>query len=174
MVSRARPEGATAAASKLGVRPFLEEVRDAALGALPASLGAPVSRVVFTSLQVHFGDPRLHYEVWPVRKTGRIEVGLHLEGPREWSRAVAGRLAEHGDELRAALGPTYELEDWTASWCRLHTTLPLRPLDAALALEVGAALAGLVRASEPLLRHLNPGPAPSVPRQESGRGWRGR
>lgn len=168
MVSRMRTERAPVPAGRLGTRPFLEEVRDAALAALPASLGTPQSRVVFSSLQVHFGDPRLHYEVWPVRKTGRIEVGLHLEGPFAWSRALAGRLAEHGDELREALGPAYELEDWTASWSRLHRTLPLRRLDAALAGEVAAALARLIRATQPVLRRIDPIPAPSVPR-EGGR-----
>ena len=71
MVSRVTPSG-TSATSRLGTRPFLEDVRDSALAALPASLGTPHSRVVFTSLQMHFGDPRLHYEVWPVRKTGRL------------------------------------------------------------------------------------------------------
>ena len=55
----------------------------------------------------------------------------------------------HADELRAALGPAYELEDWTASWCRLHRTLPLRRLDAALAAEVGESLAALIIAAEP-------------------------
>ncbi len=169
MVSRAaRPR--TAAPERLSTRPFLEEVRDGALAALPASLGTPHSRVVFTSLQLHFGDPRLHYEVWPVRKTGRIELGLHLEGPQEWSRALAMRLAAHADELRAALGPAYELEDWTASWCRLHRTLPLRRLDAALAAEAGEALAALIVAAEPLIRRLGPAPAPA---DAAGRG-RGR
>jgi hypothetical protein len=158
MVSRVTQPG-TSTPARLGTRPFLEEVRDSALAALPASLGAPHSRVVFTSLQVHFGDPRLHYEVWPVRKTGRIELGLHLEGPQEWSRTLAMQLAAHADELRAALGPAYELEDWTASWCRLHRTLPLRRLDTALAAEVGGSLAALIAATEPLVRRLNPIPA---------------
>lgn len=158
MVSRVTPSG-TSAPARLGTRPFLEDVRDGALAALPASLGTPHSRVVFTSLQLHFGDPRLHYEVWPVRKTGRLELGLHLEGPQEWSRALAMRLAAHADELRAALGPAYELEDWTASWCRLHRTLPLRRLDAALAAEAGESLAALIVAAEPLIRRLGPAPA---------------
>ena len=170
MVSRPASRRPPPTPARLATRPFLDDVRDRALAALPESLGVPQSRVVFTSLQVHFGDPRLHYEVWPVRKTGRIELGLHLEGPQEWSRAVAMRLAAHADELRAALGPSYELEDWTASWCRLHRTLPLRRLDATLAAEVGASLAALIVATEPLLRHLGPGPAPASA-VGAGRGW---
>ena len=143
----------------LRTRDFLTLVRDTTLPHLGDHLGHPQARVVFSSLQIHFGDPRLHYEVWPVRKTGRLEIGLHLEGPQDWSRALAARLAGHADELRRALGPDYELEDWTASWCRLHRTLPLEPLSPALADAVAARLAALIRVTEPLLRRLDP-PAP--------------
>ena len=145
---------------RLGTREFLYQVRDSALTALTPALGEPRSRVVFSSLQVHFGDPRLHYEVWPVRKTGLMELGLHAEGPQDWSRAVAEGLAAAADELREMLGAGYELEDWTASWCRLHRTLPLRRLDDALAVEAGEALRELIEASEPVLRRLAPLPAP--------------
>jgi len=148
-------------------------VRAAALADLPEALGTPVSRVVFSSLQVHFGDPRLHYEVWPVRKTGRVELGLHLEGPQEWSRAVALRLAREADALREALGVDYELEDWTASWCRLQRTLPLRRLDNDLALEVGAALQTLIQAAEPVVRRVDPAPAPAFTGEGRPR-WRKR
>ena len=83
------------------------------------------------------------------------------------------RLAAHADELRAALGPAYELEDWTASWCRLHRTLPLRRLDETLADEVGASLAALIVAAEPLLRRLGPAPAPESA-AAAGRAWKRR
>ena len=104
----------------LGTRAFLEEVRKRTLPELPPSLGKPRSRVVFSSLQVHFGEPLLHYEVWPVRKTRRIELGLHVEGPREWSRAVAAGLASgftvaannhagDAEQLRVLLGDNSRL-----------------------------------------------------------------
>jgi hypothetical protein len=63
---------------------------------------------------------RLHYEVWVQRKTQRLEVGLHFEGDREWSYSCAGVLAEHAPEIAAAIGVEWELEEWTASWTRLH------------------------------------------------------
>lgn len=117
-----RPVGYSApmvARQALTTRDFLHEVQQATLDAIDPSLGSPTAKRVFSSLQIHFGEPRLHYEVWPVRKTGRIEIGLHIEGPQEWSRQVAAQIAGLADDLRAALGPDYELEDWTASWCRL-------------------------------------------------------
>ena len=115
-----RPAGAG-----LKVREFLHEVEERTVRQLDPGLGTPTSRGGFMSLQIHFGEPRLHYEVWPVRKTGRIEVGLHIEGPHDWSREVAAQIACEADDLRAALGPEWELEDWTESWSRLHTTFPL-------------------------------------------------
>ena len=170
-----RAATANSAPARLGTHAFLEEVRERVLPELPKSLGTPRCRVVFTSLQVHFGEPRLHYEVWPVRKTGRMELGLHVEGPREWSRAVAAGLAAGADDLRAALSARYELEDWTASWCRLHRTLPLTRLDSALALQVSAELVQLIAATEPVLRRLAPGPAPATaPGEEAGRRFRRR
>ena len=89
-----------------------------------------------------------------MRKTRRIEVGLHIEGPHDWSREVAAQIACHADDLRAVLGSDWELEDWTASWSRLHTTLPLATLTESLADEVAAAACRLIHGTEPVLRRL--------------------
>ena len=56
---------------------------------------------------------------------------------------------------RAALGPEWELEDWTASWSRLHTTLPLATLTEPLADDVAAATCHLIHGTQPLLRRLS-------------------
>jgi hypothetical protein len=107
--------------------------------------------VQYAALQAHYGNPRVHYEVWLVRKTGRIEVGLHFEDERERNLRLALALAAHADVLRAAIGPEVELEEWTASWTRLHETLPLGPLTDELCDEVAARLAAIVAATQPLL-----------------------
>jgi hypothetical protein len=130
---------------------FLRAVRDSARSQLPENLRAWHARVVYASLQVHYGDPRRHYEVWLVRKTGRIEIGLHFESDRETSRAWAAHLARHADDIRAAVGPQVELEDWTASWCRLHETVPLAPLSDDLCQDVARRLAAIIAATQPLL-----------------------
>ena len=130
---------------------FLHAVRERAAAHLPADLRGWRAQVQYAMLQAHYGNPRVHYEVWLVRKTGRVEVGLHIEAAREESHALAGLLAEHADELRAALGPAVELEEWTASWTRLHETLPLGPLDDALCDEIAGRLAALVTCTQPLL-----------------------
>lgn len=161
-----------AARDQMLTREFLQRVREVALADLGDDFGPPTSRILFSSLQFHFGEPRRHYEVWPVRKTGRIEIGLHLEGPREWSRPLAAQLAAHADELRSVLGSGYELEDWTASWSRLHLTVPLDPLTDAVAEDLAARLAHLVRAVEPVIRALPLAAAPSSESRVRPR-WRG-
>ncbi|MGH2600426.1 MAG: hypothetical protein ACRDJ9_13700 [Dehalococcoidia bacterium] len=126
---------------------FLSEVRDRAVARLPVELRDWRSRIVYATLQTHYGNPHVHYEVWLVRKTSRIEIGLHFEADRDANHAWATLLAAHADELREAIGPGVELEEWTPSWTRLHETLPLGPLDNALCDAVAERLAAIVAAT---------------------------
>jgi hypothetical protein len=124
---------------------FLASVRDAALTGLPDELSGLHSRIRYGMLQLHYGDPRIHYEVWLVRKTGQVEVGLHFEADRELNLTHAEALAPRVHELREALGPDAELEQWSPSWTRLHLTVEIRTLDAPFADEVAAKLTSLIR-----------------------------
>ena len=130
---------------------FLSAVRERAAAQLPPDLRGWRARIMYASLQAHYGNPRVHYEVWLVRKTGRVEIGLHFEADQESNREWAGHLAGHADTLRAAIGPAVELEEWTASWTRLHETLPLGPLDDQLCDDVAGRLATIVTTTQPLL-----------------------
>ena len=130
---------------------FLLRVRELAEARLPADAPQLQGRLRLSLIQLYRDDPRLHYEVWIQRKTGRIEVGLHFEGEREtnyrWAQALGRRVLE----LQAQLGPGVELEEWTRSWTRLHRTVPLRKLDEDLAEEVAELLACFIRVMEPIL-----------------------
>jgi hypothetical protein len=130
---------------------FLFAVRERAAARLPVELQPRHTRVVYATLQMHYGNPRIHYEVWLVRKTGRIEVGLHFEDERGRNHQLAQLLAAHADILRASIGAAVELEEWTASWARLHETLPLGPLTDGLCDAVAARLAAIIAATQPLL-----------------------
>jgi hypothetical protein len=130
---------------------FLLRMRELAEARLPADVPPLQGRLRLSLIQLYRGDPRLHYEVWIQRKTGRIEVGLHFEGEREMNRRWAEALGRRVLELRAQLGPSVELEEWTSSWVRLHRTVPLRKLDDGLAEEVAELLALFIRVMEPIL-----------------------
>ena len=78
------------------------------------------TRQRFGYVQYWRGDHWMHYECWVQRKTQRLEIGLHFEAGRDRSYGAANLLADHADEVAAAVGPDYELEEWTPSWTRLH------------------------------------------------------
>ncbi len=134
------------------VREFLALVRDeveaSGIGDGPGQLQW---RQRFSFLQCYRRDPRVHFEVWPQSRTGRVEVGLHFEGPREFSYRWAEAMARRAPEIMARLGPDVELEEWTPSWARLHRSLPFSELTPSLAREVATALRDFVRVLEPVI-----------------------
>lgn len=130
---------------------FLIRVRELAEAKLPPELRRFDGRLRFSLVQLYRGDPRIHYEVWPQRKTGRIEIGLHFEGERDDNYRWARILSERVVEIQSQLGPGVELEEWTRSWTRLHQTVPLTHLDDALAEQVADRLARMIEVMEPIL-----------------------
>lgn len=130
---------------------FLVRVRELAEAKLTPDVRRFDGRLRFSLLQLYHGDPRIHYEVWPQRKTGRIEIGLHFEAERDDNYRWALVLSERVAEIQSQLGPSVELEEWTRSWTRLHQTLPFTHLDDALAEEVAERLARLIGVMEPIL-----------------------
>jgi hypothetical protein len=131
---------------------FLGLVRERAFALLPQELheGA-TARISSSWLWVHYHHPKVHYEVWLARKTGRIEIGLHFEGPREFSYRWAELMAPHMPEIQARLGPQMELEEWTASWARVHQTVPYDPLSEVLADEVARRFAEVITVLQPIV-----------------------
>ena len=134
------------------IRDFLFLVYDLLSKRLPEPLREHGWRVRWSLLQLYFGSPAVHYEVWVQRKARRIEIGLHFEGEREESYRWAEALAPRVLEIQAQLGPTVELEEWTRSWTRLHESRPLAgDLTDALAVEVAERLARFIEVLEPIL-----------------------
>ncbi len=139
------------------IRDFLILVQERLEPLLPPELRSFQARIRFTLLQVYFDHPSIHYEVWPQKKTGRIEIGLHFEGEGEKNYRWAAVLAERMPEVQAALGPAMELEEWTPTWTRLHQTLPMGTLDEGQARRGGAGrLAALIQTMEPILEECRP------------------
>lgn len=120
----------------LKAREFLFHTEDLALAALPPGFPRPERKVMWTILQFHYGDPRVHFELQPQPSRGIVELGLHFEGPVEFNDRWAALVAEHAPGLLAALGDAWELEAWTPSWRRLHRTWSFTELTADLAREV--------------------------------------
>jgi len=125
-------------------QPFLQLVLDQLERDAPAELRPWQARVRHGMLQIHYGNPRVHYELWLQSRTQRAEVGLHFEDEPEVNRRWGALYAERVFELQAALGPTVELEEWTAAWMRLHLTLPMAPLEPPFAGELATVFGALI------------------------------
>ena len=79
-------------------------------------------------LKMHYGRPELHFEAWHHSGEGRLEVGLHFEGPAELNRQAFDFFRTHMVEVKAALRRA-ELEPWDRGWSRLYETIPAPVLD---------------------------------------------
>jgi hypothetical protein len=159
----------------LKAREFLFFCEDLAMAGLPAGFPRPERRVMWTILQMHYGNPDVHVELQPHVGRGMVELGLHLEGPAEQNDRWAAVVGEHAPEMIAALGPEWELEDWTSSWRRLHRVFRFDKLTTALGHEVADDCTKALMAFHPLLAEAGGVYVPPPERPHStGKGWRER
>ena len=135
------------------IQEFLQQLPDLVRQQLPPELQNP--RVVGPFgglLKWHYGNPKIHYEVWLQRRLGIIEIGLHFEGDADANAQHLAQLSQRFEEIRTALGPAVEPEQWTRTWTRIHQTLPLRLLEEPLALELSTLMADMIKVLEPVVR----------------------
>jgi hypothetical protein len=131
---------------------FMSIVQERTLAQLPDSLREGITtRIRSVWFQAHYHSPKVHYEVWLTRKTNRIEIGLHFEGPREFSYRWAELMSAHAPEIYGRLGPGVEIEEWTQSWTRIHQTLPYDPLSEPLAHEIAERLVEMITVLQPIV-----------------------
>lgn len=133
----------------LQAREFLFYCEDLAMATLGPAFPRPERKVMWTILQLHYGNPDAHFELQPQPSHGRVELGLHFEGPVEQNDLWTMALAERSRELMAELGPGWELEEWTSTWRRLHRVFPIDRLDTPFGREVAGELAKLLRTLQP-------------------------
>ncbi len=138
----------------LRVRDFLALVHQGVEARLGPKLEGFDWRQRFSFVQYYRGSPDVHYEVWAQRKTGRLEIGLHFEGDRDANYAAAELLALRAPDVQKAIGPDYELEEWTKSWTRLHLTFEAESLTPALAEDAAERVVALIRGAEPLIEQM--------------------
>lgn len=138
----------------LTVRDFLALVDEGMRERMGREYGRFETRQRFGYVQYWRGDHWLHYEIWVQRKTQRLEIGLHFEGDRERSYRAAELLAECALDVAAAVGPEYELEEWTPSWTRLHRSFHAPSLTPDLAAEAAEQGAALIEGMEPIVTAL--------------------
>ncbi|MBI3942015.1 MAG: hypothetical protein HY326_03305 [Chloroflexi bacterium] len=103
-------------------------------------------------LQLYYDDPALHFEIWPVDKTGRLEVGLHFESNRATNEWLYQELAAQIFEIKSELGHLVEVERWDHGWSRVHETLSLQPFDEGFQRDVTERLARYIAILWPMVQ----------------------
>lgn len=138
-------------ATQLTRREFFHDVAQQVLASLPEDLRGFQTSATQNLLKLHYGHPRLHYEVWANARDQHIEVGLHFEDGPESTEHLIAFFDGYIVEIKHELGPEVELERWTQSWGHLYQLLPYQPLTDALARDVADRLARMIALLQPLL-----------------------
>ncbi|MDZ7727573.1 MAG: hypothetical protein U5Q44_04880 [Dehalococcoidia bacterium] len=161
-------------------REFLFYTEDLAMAGLPEAFPRPERRVMWTILQMYYGTPDLHFELQPQGARKQVELGLHFEADVETNEARAVSVARYAPEILGELGPEWEMEEWTASWRRLHRVFAYERLTAGLGREVAEQMTLLLVTLQPLIEEaeaIRPVEAPAsapAPSRGSRARYRGR
>lgn len=131
---------------------FMKAIPDATRSHLPANLRDFRWQARSWLVQIHYGHPRLHYEVWSLRRRNLLELGLHFE---HRNRSVNARLLDHFDAhavaIKAELGGQVEVEPWDKGWAKVYETLPLEPFEPPYLESVAIRLAKMIAYLQPIL-----------------------
>ena len=134
---------------------FLTEVVELVRMQLPPDLQeVHVVGPMGSLVKLHYGNPKVHYEVWVRRRDRVLEAGLHFEGrPEENARYLSELTARHAQAI-TSLGPKVAPEEWAGSWTRVHQEFPFTKLDEDLLMVVSGRLAQIITTLEPAVRKI--------------------
>ena len=139
----------------LKTKEFLTEVVELVRMQLPPELQeVHVVGPMGSLVKLHYGDPKVHYEVWVRRRDLAVEAGLHFEGnPEANARYLRELTARHAKAI-TSLGPEVSPEEWVGSWTRVHQEFPFTILDEDLLMVVSGRLAQIITTLQPAVRKI--------------------
>ncbi len=129
---------------------LLRELPDAVRPRLPADLAEFTYRPRGSLAQLHYQDPRVHYELWFHWRTGRLEIGLHFERDERTNEALFELFDRHIVAIKAELGESVDLERWDKGWARIYETWPCERVDRQFRALTVERLARLISVLEPI------------------------
>lgn len=136
---------------------FMKAIPDATRAHLPPALRGFHWRARPWLVQIYYGQPRVHYEVWSLPRRNVLELGLHFE---HRDRSVNERLLDHFDAyavaIKAELGEQVEVEPWDKGWAKVYETLPIESLDPPYLEKVAIRLAQIIEYLQPILDRARP------------------
>jgi hypothetical protein len=131
---------------------FMKAIPDATRAHLPPALRGFRWQARPWLVQIYYGQPRVHYEVWSLPRRNVLEVGLHFE---HRDRSMNARLLAHFDAyaiaIKAELGEQIEVEPWDKGWAKVYETLPMEFLDPPYLEKVAVRLAQMIEYLQPIL-----------------------
>jgi hypothetical protein len=148
-ISQARP-----AKRFIRTAAFFRALPQPVAAALPPSLKGVRHRVRSSQAQWFYDDPRLHFEAWWHAKTGRLELGLHLEAAPETNERIGGGLSRRMLMIKARLGERLDLEPWDRGWVRLYETYPVEVFDRVRITSTAQRMAELIQVLWPICQDL--------------------
>lgn len=141
----------------LSTNAFLKSLPVVLRPLLPAALQDFQFRLPWSSLlQIHYGEPSLHYEVArvaerPGRSHAGWELGFHCEArDHTLNRFLLDGFRRHLFEIKAELGESFEAEMWDRGWTKIYEVYPEEPLTERYRAAVATRLAAIVVCLHPL------------------------
>lgn len=143
--------------SALSQTAFVHTLPDVLRPMLPPVLQSFHTRYPWGSLlQIHFGEPSLHYEVGHVsQRPGQTvtgwELGFHCEArDHNLNRLLLDGFRRHLFEIKAELGERIEAEMWDRGWTKIYEVYPDEPLTEDYRAAVAGRLAAIITCLHPV------------------------
>jgi hypothetical protein len=135
---------------------FMKAIPDAVRPHLPPTLRDFQWHARAWLVQIHYGQPAVHYEVWSMQYRDLLELGLHFEqrDPAANARLLA-YFDAHAVAIKAELGERMEVELWDKGWAKVYETWPLEPFEPPFVEKVAERLAQMIAYLQPLLDGFN-------------------
>jgi hypothetical protein len=136
---------------------FLNGLPEITRPLLPAKLQGFQVRFPYRSLlQLHYGEPALHYEVGqvPQRPGWRAqgwELGFHCESrDHHLNRLLLDGFRRHLFEIKSVLGEGIEAEMWDRGWTKIYEVSAGDKLTAAYQEQLGRRLSEIIACLHPI------------------------
>lgn len=140
---------------------FIESLPPVIRAHLPPALqGFQTRRPWQSLLQIHYGEPSLHYEIGPVpprpgSSAAGWELGFHCEArDHDLNRYLLLGFRRHLFEIKATLGERIEAEMWDRGWTKIYEVYPDAPLTEAYRDNIAERLAQIIICLHPIFVEL--------------------
>ncbi len=140
----------------LSQKQFLHTLPDATTPHLPLELqGIQVRRPWQWLIQLHYGDPSLHFEVSHVSRLNGWELGFHCESrDHQLNYILLKGFQAHLVEIKDTLGDQIEAEMWDKGWTKIYEVYPGKTMTTEYQANVGRRLAEIICCLQPIFAEL--------------------